>query len=390
MIASELIHESPIEAMEALFRRYVVVGEKAYLPFALWCAGTHLVQEFDCFPYIALQSPVKRCGKTRVMEVMEMLCASPERLVVPTPAVLFRMMAKSPTLLLDEVEFLRSAGNSSDSQQAILSILNAGHRKGAYVRRCVAPDYKPTRFPTYGPKVFAAIGGLPDTLSDRSIIVQMNRKRANQKTERFLFSRVLRETEPLRSSVKEWARLNRVRIKAAYDDMRDLEFLNNDRDAEIWMPLFAVCSIAAPDRLDELRKCAVASSAVKREDDEADSLRLRLLADTRSIWTTDPSEKPETSISTREILSRLTAIIEDSEWSERGLSPIQLAALLRPFSIYPRGIRVGKSTKKGYLLSEMRDAWERYLGPDPSQVETLETSSVNPGVEGIFKGETPA
>jgi len=43
----------------------------------------------------------------------------------------------------------------------------------------------------------------------------------------------------------------------------DLEFLG-DRDADLWIPLFAICSLSAHDRLAELKKCAVALKAEPR------------------------------------------------------------------------------------------------------------------------------
>ena len=75
---------------EAFFRRFCILPEAAYLPFTLWVAATHMSDAFDAFPYIALLSPVKRCGKTRVLEVFEMLCAKPQFV---TPSVRLRSFA---------------------------------------------------------------------------------------------------------------------------------------------------------------------------------------------------------------------------------------------------------------------------------------------------------
>jgi hypothetical protein len=149
-----------IAEAERLIRRYAILPEMAYLPLATWAVATHVPEAFDAFPYIALLSPVKRCGKTRVMEVLELLCARPQRVTTVSPASLFRIMAQVPTLFLDEVEPLRNS-RPSEGSQAILAILNAGHRKGATVTRCEPPNWEVRHFPVYGPKMFAAIGGLP-------------------------------------------------------------------------------------------------------------------------------------------------------------------------------------------------------------------------------------
>lgn len=98
-----------IAEAERLFRRYAVLPEMAYLPLATWSVAAYIPDAFDAFPYIALVSPTKRCGKTRVLELLEALCAKAWRGTSPTSATLFRMMADTPTLLLDEVEALRES-----------------------------------------------------------------------------------------------------------------------------------------------------------------------------------------------------------------------------------------------------------------------------------------
>lgn len=106
--------------------------------------------------------------------------------IAPTPAALYRMMMNCPTLLLDEVEvFNHRKATNSESLQAVLAVLNGGHRKGATVPRCEGKNNRVVHFPVNGPKAFAAIGKLPDTLSDRSIVVHMHRKAINQRVGRF-------------------------------------------------------------------------------------------------------------------------------------------------------------------------------------------------------------
>jgi hypothetical protein len=85
--------------IEQIMRRFLVLADAVYLPAAIWVIGTHAAQCFDCFPYIALLSPVKQCGKTRFLEVLETVTHRPWRGTAPSPAALYRMMGKAPTLL---------------------------------------------------------------------------------------------------------------------------------------------------------------------------------------------------------------------------------------------------------------------------------------------------
>ena len=72
--------------------------------------------------------------------------------------------------------------------------------EGATVTRCEARGWEPDHFPVYGPKAFAAIGRLPDTLADRCICIPMQRKSASQTVARFLFARTPAEAEPIRNN----------------------------------------------------------------------------------------------------------------------------------------------------------------------------------------------
>jgi hypothetical protein len=382
MINAQHSGQSVLSAAEGFIRRFCILPEPAYLPMALWTAATHIPDAFGAFPYVALLSPVKGCGKTRVLEILELLCANPQRFTSASPASIFRMMKESPTLLLDEVEALRN-NKPSESAQAILSILNAGHRKGATVPRCVPPDWKVEHFPIYGPKAFAAIGRLPDTLVDRSFRIPMQRKTVAQKIERFIFAKTPGEAEPIRSAVALWAESNRDAIHQTYSSMEDLRFLA-DREADLWMPVFAVCAVAAPERIEELKRCALALCGDKAADDLDDSLALTLLLDVRSVWT--PGRQNMTTASLMDALARLP----ESEWAEpeHKLTPKKLAGLLRPFGIEPRQVRVGIGTGKGYLLADFEAAYSRYLPlPGPGK-ETSETTRINIGGNAYFSPET--
>jgi hypothetical protein len=155
--------------------------------------------------------------------------------------------------------------------------------------------------------------------------------------------------------------------------MSDLGFLE-DREADLWMPLFAVCTVAAPDRVDELKKCARSLCGAKAADDAEDSHALKLLADVRRVW---PNGRLH--ILTSALLDALK-IIPDSPWGESGreLTPRGLATILRPFGPAPRQVRGdGGATGKGYLRSEFEGAFSCYLPTANVDSETSETTRRN-------------
>jgi hypothetical protein len=351
--------DSLLGGVEAYIRRYVVLPDRACLPVALWTIATHAAKTFECFPYLALFSPAKRCGKTRLLEVLETLASRPWRGTAPTPAALYRMMEDCPTLLLDEVEALNGR-NKSETALTILAILNAGHRKGATIPRCDGQKHELKHFPVYGPKAFAVIGRLPDTLTDRSIVITMQRRTADQRVERFLAPRAKTDTKAVRGHLASFGSAYNGAIEQAYNRLldTDLKFLG-DRDADLWIPLFAVCTVAAPGRVAELKQCAVALSTSKAGDDADDSLPLKLLADIREVW-----PKNERQWETAGLTARLKALDESPWESECELTPRKLARMLRPFGVEARKIRTGERTARGYLHEELSLAFSRYLAAE--------------------------
>ena len=367
-------------SVEEFIRRFAVLPDAAYLPLATWAIATYLSDAFDAFPYIALVSPAKRCGKTRVLELLEVLCLKAWRGTSPTSAALYRMMADSPTLLLDEVEALRGK-QVSEVSQAILAVLNAGHRKGATVPRCDGPQNKVKHFPVFGPKAFAAIGGLPDTLADRSICITMQRKTASQTVARFLYSKGKTEAEPIRALLSAWAEQQSETVRVAYEGMSDLGFLT-DRDADLWMPLFAVCAVAAPERIGELRQCAQTLTGSKAADDVEESLPLKLLADVRGLWPPGNAH-----VATVTLLERLREI-PDSPWADYGLNARKLSRMLRPFGAEPHQGRTVAGNLKGYQLAELEQAFNRYLPTMCAVSETSDTTRANTDENGDSRSET--
>lgn len=345
-----------VEQVERHFSRFLAIDPQLPLVLSLWSLATHVYDCFDAFPYLAITSPTKRCGKTRTAEVLELFSARPWRTVNATPAVLFRSIDRdSPSLMIDEAEVLRTR---DERGSVLLEILNAGYRKGQMVRRCESKNYDLREFNVYCPKVIVLIGEPEDTLADRSIAIRMRRRFQGEKIDRFILAKAKRETAPTSNACEKWAETHKTDVADLYEDM-DLPFLV-DREAELWLPLFTVCAVAAPHRYAELEETAWQLGHHRAGDEPADS-GIRLLSDIRTILRDGGRE----FIPTSDLLQKLNAI-DDAPWSEhcRGkhLHSRALAAILRPFGVQSGNHRFGESVVKGYLRGSFAEVFERYLG----------------------------
>jgi hypothetical protein len=345
----------------------LVLSPGLSLVLALWSLATHLHQIFDAFPYLAITSPTKQCGKTRACELVSFVCLNPLQTVSISAAALYRMLKVKPhTVLIDEAEYL---GRTKDDRASLLrEILNAGYRKGQKVIRCrrttkrsserdgAQENFEPESFEIFGPKALVLIGRLQGTLADRCIEIRMER-RSKTEVQRFRFERERVNAAPMLHDSAKWAKEHEQDVSEYYQN-NDVPFLH-DRDAELWLPLFSICAVAAPHRLSELETSAKRLALLKSEA-EPDDFGIELLKDLRDAY----DEKQTDKLATSDLLTWLNSE-EDRTWSGwnhgQGLNPYSLAQLLRPFGILPQNIRLGEQVAKGYMRKSFEDCWQRYL-----------------------------
>ena len=182
----------------------------------------------------------------------------------------------------------------------------------------------------------------------------MRRKLKSEKTERYRFRKVAELAAGAASSATVWAEKHRQSVEETYVKL-DLDFME-DREADIWEPIFAIASIAVPKRLAELKQIALSLSSEKLQLDVDESLGIRLLADIRTVFEKLKSDR----IATDGLLDRLRALPE-SNWAE--LNAVRLARMLWPFKIAPRQLWFEDGNIRGYELEDFAASFETYLPP---------------------------
>src|SRR5215813_2800304 len=147
-------------------------NEEAQIAHALWVVHTHLMAAWESTPRIAFLSPEPGSGKTRALEISELLVPTPVEAVNVTPAYLFRKVGDDdqPTMLFDEIDTV--FGPKAKENEEIRGLLNAGHRRGAKTYRSVirgkSVDVEPIE--AFCAVALAGLGYLPDTISSRAIL----------------------------------------------------------------------------------------------------------------------------------------------------------------------------------------------------------------------------
>jgi hypothetical protein len=176
-----------LDEVSAFIRRYVHLSDQQARIVAVWVCHTHGISAATATPYLCINSATKQAGKTRLLEVFELLVNKPWLTGRVTAACLIRKVDQiRPTLLLDESD--AAFNGEKEYAEALRGILNTGFQSGGVASCCIGQGASITfkDFKTFSAKAIAGIGSsLPDTVFDRSIPIRLQRKKPGEVVARF-------------------------------------------------------------------------------------------------------------------------------------------------------------------------------------------------------------
>lgn len=340
----------------------------AQVAHAAWILHAWLMDRWVTTPRLAFLSPEPGSGKSRALEITQHLSRNPVNTVNCSPAYLFRKIGEpgGTTILYDEIDTV--FGPKAKDNEDIRGLLNAGHRRGATVGRCVVSGktVETEEIAAYAPVALAGLGWLPDTILTRSIVIRMRKRKPDEPVEPFRERTHGAEAAALRIRIERWAGAFPVEIER----WPELPAGISDRNADVWEPLIAIGDHIGGEWGARIRNAAVASVAAAQDRDP--SIGVLLLQDCRTAFG-DMTEMPTTLL-----LNVLTAM-KEAPWASiakgQPLDARGLAKQLGEFGIKPVVIRVGDATPRGYRRADFCDAWDRYCPLSPATGATSETSA---------------
>jgi hypothetical protein len=273
--------EAVLNEVEAFLSRFTIYPtEHAKVAHVLWTGRTHLMDVWDSTPRLAFLSPEPASGKTRALEVTELLVPSPVEAVNVSPAYLFRKVGQQQggcTILFDEIDTV--FGPKAKENEEIRGLLNAGHRRGAVAGRCVTEGkvVRTEEISAYCAVALAGLGWLPDTIMSRAVIIRMRRRKPGETIEPLRRRMELEAGHKLSGRLTWWARHAQPTIK-----WPTMPTGVEDRDADVWEALIAVADAAGGGWPERARKAAKA--LVGEAKDREPSLGIQLLADLKTVF----------------------------------------------------------------------------------------------------------
>lgn len=371
-----------LDDVEGFLRRFVVMSDGAFAVATIWVAHAYAFAAFEFTPYLAITSATKRSGKSRLLEVLEVLLG-PNRSVSTaniSSASLFRLIDANPGLavLFDEIDRV-----SKEKADDLWGLINSGWRLGGKAHRQSGPKMETLAvFSTFSPKVLAGIGQpLPDTVADRSLPIRMERRLPSETVERLRLRTAATEVAPIRAALTDWANQDTInRLAAARPSLPSS--MKNDRLADVSEPLLAIADLAGDQWPARIRKAVMALEDVAEQvaDEELGILALRHAFDAFAEKSTD-------RLSTDDVLAYMVTL-DDGPWAEwwgdkvengKTVAPARrLRKLLGRFEdVEPVRLRIDgrPAGVRGYQFEPIRKAAERYL-PHPSATSATSATAL--------------
>ena len=341
-----------------ILRDHLVMSDDSITAMALWLVFAHCHDLYRHSPYLGIQSPTMRCGKTSALGLVEALAPRPCLVSDATAASLFRLIDQQhPTLIFDELD--QKIHRNAD----LRLLLNAAHnRASSRIVRTVKGEA--VSFDVFGPKALASIGSLPQTVQDRAIVIALRRKRAAEtvrdmpvdpaSTYRDAHSKLARLAGQLRSKIESSAPPAPIGL--------------NDRAFDNWRPLILIADALGGEWPERARQAAINIS--HHSDRESVDHGEQLVRDIRAVF----QEADMPPVLTVQQLHRRLLKQSDGRWEEfeRGhpLTAGKLGRMLSAFGIASNPMRVNGRVSRVYRQADFEDVFSRYCpsvhDPEPA------------------------
>jgi hypothetical protein len=371
--------------LEEVLTKHVILPVGVAAVAAVWVLHTWCLDAADYTPYLWVRSPTPECGKSTLMEWLDVLVWKPLGTNNASPAVMYRLIEKHGcTLLLDDIDTAYTGERRDD----MANILNSGFHRGSPVFRMekdATGQMTDKEFATFGAKAIGGIGRrvLKGSTASRTIRVDM--RRAGRAELRALPRPRDRERKAIGATftprMMRWRDDNLAALSTQRPDIPDALL---GRANDMADPLLAIadrCGQEWPARLRDLLSTFMGHAV---ETTEGTNHRVTLLRDLDAMF----EERGADFLLSEEMAAGLKRLPERpwGEWHQgRGLSAKAMAEELDEFSVKSVPKR-SAGNRRGYYHSAIATALAAYV-PSPPAPPTPSSPSA-PALDGDDLGRS--
>ena len=367
--------------------RYVFIGEEQAIMGVFWAAHADAFDEFEHTPRLVITAPMKKCGKTTLLSVLQEATDRSLGGDNMTPACYFRLASSGQTVFfLDEADVWFGKRNGDPE---LTAALNGGYQKRGVFWRASGDAHVPTPYPTHASVALAGIKldqRLPTQILDRSLVIRMERAGTGDLAQHFKSRKHLPIFRKHGERLKRWVNENRQKIRDHGEPKIPEEV--DDRDFDNWEPLLTIAEVASPEWGNRLRNILLNQveyddedlgthilQDIRRVHDNISHGLTKIPVDGVSIDAVQPEPMSmelgritELGDNSVRFWSRLHANLGYREEQDTRIKGKDVTRLLKPFGIKKKTVRYGTGEKDviyGFQWKELLAAQERYAPMPP-------------------------
>jgi hypothetical protein len=341
-----------LDVAMAQFAKYIIIHDKVVAPIVpVWIAFAWIHDIAAFSPILVFQGADTGMGKSNASEAVKLLSPRGYMLAKPTGPSLYRLVDyMRPTLFIDDADKLLA------EDRDLATIIRSSWKRGVYVPRVVKGTVY--LFDAFGPRCLNGIdllAHLDAATRTRCITIRMLPKLENETVASMRYAGEDENFVILRRKFLRWATDNMAALKTARPRMPEGFF---SRLEENYHLLFAIADLAGGDWPKKIRAAAVKLS----QERDTPSLGKRLLAIFFALFVRHGSQ-----ITSKQ--AEALVPVEDDEFADyrssgRPITRFQIAALLRPYQVYPGLIhpRGGHTADRGWNATSFTTVFKHYLG----------------------------
>lgn len=343
-------------------QRYLFISRDSAIKATFWVAHANIFNTFEYTPRLVITAPMKNCGKTILLSVLQEMTNHSLNGDNMTPSCYFRLAnAGDATFFLDEADQWFGRRRGADKDHEMIAALNGGNQKRGSFWRSQGDNHEPTPYATHAAVALAGIQlerRLSDTTLDRSIIVQMRRAKPGQLNERFRRRKHLPIFQRHGERLLRWCNDNLGRLKL---HQPNIPIEVDSRECDNWESLISVAEVASDEWGKELLHILLNETPMIGDD-----VGVRLLQDCRRLY--DLHYKGDAGVTPGELATALGGLYDADDDSHRYWARIHankyreeqdarikgrdVIEFLAPFGIHTTTVRIQGKPTTGFKWSE--------------------------------------
>ena len=377
-VTSDVIDDAITDLM-----KHVMLNEDDAIKAVLWLTHSMVFDWWDKSPRLMITAPMKACGKSTLLGVLEDMSDRKIEAGSCTPAAYVALASRqNQVFFIDEADLMFCGRGAND----MTKVLNNGFERGKPYRkmRLVGGDYEPEAFPVYSATAIAGIGletKMLDSTVSRCLIIRMKKASKHLLPDKYRRKKHQEKFMNHGRKIKRWIHDNKSNIESIEVNLGNL---HDERVEDLFEPLMAIAQVHSDSLALRLRRIAGQSDESANDDD----VGIALIRDAYEVYFRDQNSLPiewhknvcAKGISVEALRLKVMELHAfdsggDNLWENfhpervgisRQIQTKEVGKILKDYGITKKSIRAGSQSIKAIPWDSIKQAFFQWVHDDDS------------------------